>query len=549
LIAPPPVTEQQLPHLADAEARGRTPFLVRPAGVVTILVLCVLFIAGMRWLTYPEPVRGDEALYAVIGHELLEGRQLYSDLWDHKPPGIHLAYATAELLFGYGPHQLYLLNLIANAGILLGLYRAGSMLAGRGGGIGAAIVFALASAFPHWEGYQPNTELFVNLLLVWSFCLVYRLGVAPSWGLALTFGVVIGLASLFKQVAVVPAILFGLTYLLSFIRDPGRRWQALRYMLVAGAVSAALWVGVCIWFAAQGTFSDFYDAVFVYNRAYSGNLLRNVWDSRHLGHKSYLVTLILPCALVPLAAPRLDDAQRRGWYLLAAWALGSHIAVALAARWVEYYYELWMPVYALAAGAMIGALASAVIERPPVFRWALLALVFLPLGLRLYYGNQFGSPPWLIYNPGSAEYHFRHDPVEAAEAVDRVIRPGERFFALGVPGDSPPLLFYTRQHPASGVFFDFPLYPYRPFPFKLESRMVRDLDRNPPDLIALSRESGPRTKDGKRDGWGKQLTDWVSNHYTRCQVPNASARFEFFARRSSALESRLTHPDSMSGRE
>jgi hypothetical protein len=40
--------------------------------------------------------------YAVIAHEMLDGKQLYSDLWDHKPPGVHVTYAVAELLAGYG---------------------------------------------------------------------------------------------------------------------------------------------------------------------------------------------------------------------------------------------------------------------------------------------------------------------------------------------------------------------------------------------------------------------------------------------------------------
>ena len=62
-------------------------------GICAVLVVCILFIAGMKGLTYHEPARGDQAIYAVIGHELLKGRQLYADLWDHKPPAIHVTYA------------------------------------------------------------------------------------------------------------------------------------------------------------------------------------------------------------------------------------------------------------------------------------------------------------------------------------------------------------------------------------------------------------------------------------------------------------------------
>jgi hypothetical protein len=32
---------------------------------------------------------------------MLAGRHLYSDLWDHKPPAIHITFAAGELVAGY----------------------------------------------------------------------------------------------------------------------------------------------------------------------------------------------------------------------------------------------------------------------------------------------------------------------------------------------------------------------------------------------------------------------------------------------------------------
>jgi len=520
-------------------ARGNTNrILDKQLGICTVLVVCILFIAGVRGLTYHEPVRGDQAVWAVIGHELLQGRRLYADLWDHKPPAIHATFALAELVAGFGPQQIYLLHIAALTITLIGLYRAGTLLGGPRAGLCAALVWAIGSIFPHWEGFQPNTEAFLNALLVWSFYFVCRLNSAPRWSLAWAFGAAIGIATLYKQVVIAPAALLGLAYVFGSGREMRDRWLALGHMLVAAGVSMAVWAGCVAWFWSQGNFADFHDAVFVYNRHYAGSMVRNLLQARHFGCKSYLLAVAIPCLLVPLAGPRLNRAQRNGWFLLAAWAAGCFIAQALPGKWQEYYLEIWMPVYALAGGTMFAGLSSGQLERPRVWRWALLAMVLGPLAIRFVHRNQYGSAPWEVYKPGSPEYLFRHSSRDAGLALNQVLLPGERMYALGTPGESAPLYFYTHQSPPSGVFFDFPLRPGKPLAGRLEDRIVRDLDRDPPDLIVLSTSSFLVFFDGKPAEWGQRLIDWVRPRYSRRGF-DPTKRFLLFARRGSALERRL----------
>jgi hypothetical protein len=505
----------------------------------------------MKGLTYHEPVRGDQGIYAVIGHELLNGRQLYADLWDHKPPAIHVTFALAELVAGYGPQQLYVLHITALTITLIGLYQAGTLLGGPRAGLWAAVFWAIGSIFPHWEGYQPNTEGFVNALSVWSFYFLLRLMSAPSWSLACAFGAAIGIASLYKQVVFAPAVLMGFGYIFGSGPNLRGRWLATRYMLVAAGVSLAFWVGCITWFWSQGTFAEFYDAVFVYNRHYllSGNrgLLRsvvhNLWIARLFEYRGYLLAVVLPCILVPFASPRLDRVQRNGWMMLAGWAVGCYIAFAVTGRWQEYQLEIWMPVYALAGGAMLAGLSSGLIERPRIGRWALLAMVLSPLAFRAVRPHQYGAAPWSVYEPGSHEYVFRHSSRDAAIALNQILLPGERMYALGVPGESCAVHFQTRQSPQSGVFFDFPLQPGRPPAEKLEDRIIRDLDRNPPDLIVLSTARFLPLLDGQRSDWAQRLIKWISSRYSR-RGYDPTKRFLFFARRGSAIERRLAERET-----
>src|ERR1700737_4638261 len=115
-------------------------------GPAIILVALFGLIVFTRLHTYREPLERDITTYAVIAHEMLSGKALYRDLWDHKPPTIHVTYAAAELVAGYGRDSIFLLNVVAAIATLLACYLAGSA-SGRGpvSGLVAAALWALAS--------------------------------------------------------------------------------------------------------------------------------------------------------------------------------------------------------------------------------------------------------------------------------------------------------------------------------------------------------------------------------------------------------------------
>src|SRR5437588_1998947 len=142
--------------------------------IAALVGLCGL-IFSLRLHTYSEPLERDMTTYAVIAHEMLNGKNLYSDLWDHKPPAIYVTYAAAELIAGYGRNSIFLMNVVAATATLLACYFAGSA-GGRGplAGLVAATLWTLASGDLAIEGNQPNTEVFLNPLLTTAFAIFAR---------------------------------------------------------------------------------------------------------------------------------------------------------------------------------------------------------------------------------------------------------------------------------------------------------------------------------------------------------------------------------------
>ncbi|MBA3323014.1 MAG: hypothetical protein H0T45_16445, partial [Pyrinomonadaceae bacterium] len=78
---------------------------------ITAIVLIALaaFIVAERVWAYRKPIQRDVSIYAVIGHELLGGRPLYSDLLELRPPAVMVTYAIGEAIVGYGRHTILLL--------------------------------------------------------------------------------------------------------------------------------------------------------------------------------------------------------------------------------------------------------------------------------------------------------------------------------------------------------------------------------------------------------------------------------------------------------
>ena len=99
------------------------------AAVLILVSIAIVF--QVRLHTYNEPLERDLTFYAVVGHELLNERLLYTDLWDHKPPAIYVTYALAELLFGYGINAIFWLGVAAALATLFGLYLCVTWLTGE----------------------------------------------------------------------------------------------------------------------------------------------------------------------------------------------------------------------------------------------------------------------------------------------------------------------------------------------------------------------------------------------------------------------------------
>lgn len=493
----------------------------RRLGLLVLLALCVLIFL-LRLHTYNEPLERDLTTYAVIAHEMLRGRELYSDLWDHKPPAIHVTYAVAELIAGYGRGSIFLMAVTASLGTMLACYFAGSAAGGGWiGGLVAAALWALASGDLAIEGNQPNTEVFLNLCLTAAFVVLVRAekrSLGPRG--ALLVGLLFALASLYKQVAVAQAALLAIAY---FAWSPSGSWKrTFTDVAIIAAVGVAAWALVFGYFFAQGRVGAFTEAVVAYNRHYSGNVLHNF--NRALSGQAVspdVLTVILSLSIPAVIGLVLGliFGPRRHWILLLAFAVATYVAVLLPGQFSAHYYQLWLPPLAIGSGWAISLLNRILTVGRSWLSYvaggvALGALIVLEVP-----NYQASAETWSVKKYGNIFL----ETDRLARKINDLLPSGETFYEWG--GESG-LYFTSGRQPPSGIIFADPMLA-GPVASKLSRRLINDLERAKPELIVVERHILAKTQQGH------PVLNWFEENY---RPFSTTKKFLLLARKDGKLD-------------
>jgi 4-amino-4-deoxy-L-arabinose transferase-like glycosyltransferase len=472
-----------------------------------------------RLHTYAEPLDRDVGTYVVIAQAMRHGRELYTDLFDHRPPLVFVLYALAQALVGVGAPSVFLLSVAAAVATGLALYAA----AGSEWPVGlwAAAFWALICADLPLQANQPNTEVFMNVALAAAFAFLLRVGPQAADPRALAAGACLAAAALLKPSVLPITACLALAHLVMPAAGSSRRAalvQAVPILAVTGAAIAVL----LSYFAAAGRGTDALNALVVYNQHYAGSILSNLYEGMRpvrlypsfLGHTLPLLVVAAAAAALVLRRP-----SRRA-VLLGAWLVGTAISVALPGKFYPHYYQLWLPPLCLAAAWSARALGRW-LHRPQAGH-ALAAAAAVALAANQW--PEFRRPPdeWSRAKYGDVFVRSRNLGTELAG----MLGPGESLFQWG---NEPELYVYTDRLPPTGMMWaqDVQYGPLR-VPFRM--RMLAQLSVADPDLIVVSR--GQPLPTGA-------LGSWFVERYQRHPYIRRRRGFTLWVRRGGPLERRI----------
>ncbi|MEP6807898.1 MAG: hypothetical protein ABI978_04800 [Chloroflexota bacterium] len=277
----------------------------------------------------------DAAVFSHVAGRMLDGVPLYLGTWDHKPPGMYLASAAAQMLLGgLGPWTAqWLLSVAATAGIGLSV----AAVLTREGVTGMPRAFAAVGTVLFAGQYLLSlggglTEPLATAMV--GFALVGVIRPAGPWRAA-AVGVLAG-AALLVSLQVLPGVL--VVGALATVGAPASARLPRVALLSAGLAAPAL--AVLAWLTASGTLAAALDAIVVYTAAYralSGGL------GTVLGVPVVAWTLLSSVFVTALAAfglasaLRAPEQRRRVAMASALWIGASCVLVVAQGRFYAHY--------------------------------------------------------------------------------------------------------------------------------------------------------------------------------------------------------------------
>lgn len=247
--------------------------------LLTISLIGVLFFA-LRFPSFFEPYwYGDEGIYEVIGSALNQGRILYTQIWDNKPP---LLYITYSLL---GADQFWVRFASAIVGILtlLFFYRLSLYLfQNKKSSLISTLIFALFFGLPIIEGNIANAENFMllptivsGLIIVQHFLNNSLLKKSSKW--IFIAGFLLGISFLYKTVAVFDFASFFLFLFIASLPTKLTITALKNYLLEYWKVFALLLIGFIVpffitifYFLKHNALYTYLHAIFLSNVGYVG---------------------------------------------------------------------------------------------------------------------------------------------------------------------------------------------------------------------------------------------------------------------------------------
>lgn len=491
--------------------RERTSVIITGRLIIALMLGLSALIAIDRTYAPKVPINVDPASYAVISHELLDGKQLYTDIWDHKPPAPFVTFAIAEIALGYSPQTLYVLNLIVSLVVLWGIFLAARY--GPGGqtaGVIAAFFWAMASGSFGLEGRDPNTEPFINAFVVFAFCLIVA---NRKDGLMRLKSILVGalflLASFYKPVVAANVVLITLAY--AFLADNRRR--AIYDTLTIGTVGISGWLLLFAYFHITERGDIFYKSIVVFNAHYSGDIVTNIL-APVFGQADLAIDVIRPLAVIAALGIAFTFLyEKRLGILILVYAVSSWIALAAAGRFSVHYYQLWVPPLVIASAWGIGyfLISSRTFHKAVgcaicLLLTATMSFYQLPF-YRAIYANEF-VPELAVLNAGD----------KTVRAIELLLRDDETFY---LAGNTPNLYLLANRRPPAGVLFDNHLRE-NPLSEELAARVREQLERSRPELLVVEQNRPP-------------APEWMMGQFEPTPIYSDPQNYKMYARRGGRL--------------
>jgi len=475
--------------------------------------LAALFVVVRAFPILTCPLGNDQGAYLMIGQGLLQGKHLYRDLLDTKPPGIFIVYAGIAKVLGRVMWSAAAADILLLLLISFLLFRFSERYLGRAG----AAVAVMVHASMHGEMkyfYIAQPETFQLACVLAGYLLMTR---RAKWAEAACFGAgfLLGFGCWLKYnaIAFLPLLLF-----LPFLDTSGldrepprlsltiswRSWLAKAAFVLAGLATVV--VIVLAWIFLQGAWPAMKEAQFGVVPRYAAMALQRrphyVLSAFARTNYSLGVWNLWALAAALLVGRLRRDLKRFAPIFLAA--LSSYAAVAMQLRFHDYYFQTCYPFFAVIWAYLVVSIYEGCRALAGNFRqrgwrlaagllWIVFALIvywplpdeFNKLTMRYEELREWRTDQATFYAgyPEQLPFEYLAAELQVVDFVEKNARPYDGLYIWGTRG----VIYYlsghippTRFHANLGL-----ISPWCPDSYRAD--LVRDLRNTQPRFIVVAR--------------------------------------------------------------
>jgi hypothetical protein len=458
-------------------------------GVYAALALTGIF-ALIRYRLVNFPFERDEAAFAYMARQILDGIPLYTQAIDFKPPLLYATYALFIKLFGYSAQGVHTGLLLYISASMMMLYFFTKRLLTPFAGLVSVALLGVLSMSPTMLAQGAHATHFVNLPVLGAGLLLLKALEENRKANFFLSGILLGAAFLMKQ----PAMLFfgfaAAAFL--FYRADQLRGSLLKTLtegglVIAGTLLPLLLTGLAMWLS--GSLKEYIFWNFTYPKAYgsaiplseAGDMLRMMLPGVTSGYR-----LAWYFGLFGLAAAFLHPGlSRKRRLFITAFAVFSFLAVCPGFFFRSHYFIVMLPALALlcAAGAdMLRARLKSFYGTGFVVLVPAALVAFMVIRpLSLYKGFFFKDS--LIR---STRAIYGTNPFPEALQVARYIKenslPGDK---IAILGSEPEIFVYADRKSASKYIFTYPLVEAHQYASEMQKEMIREIEESKPEYFII----------------------------------------------------------------
>ncbi len=445
-------------------------------GILLLIGGVVLYV---RFRHLGMPLERDEGEYAYGAQLLLQGEELYDNVYSLKWPGIFWSYAAILLVFGQTASAIHFGVVILNVSTAYLVYKLCKHLVSSLPALIGGLCYLIFTIQRELQGITANSEHFVIFYfsIALLFIFKYRAQLKPP--LLFWAGVFSGLSFLNKQHAI-GYLLAAFAILLLFEMERVNLKTTIKSLVIYSSGIVLPLLIALLWVFVFDNSDRFWFHTVTYAREYVTLItVDEAWHelSKRIAENMSVNPILWGLFAITVITMPFIALTKKHWKILYPLLFGAMIATSIG-FYFRPHYVMFM--------ALAGSLFLAVTFEYILFKLSpVAAIAVFVLGSLSYFMLEKEYLFEWDSNWTSYQMYYRY-PFREAKIVGNYLsaesQPNDRVLVIGA---EPQINFYAQRKSVTGYIYSYPFFENHPFAEEMSNEWMEEIDADHPKYIVL----------------------------------------------------------------